>query len=86
MSLWAVLYLIAAYWAATALFYILSRFRAPILPLVAAAAGGWASWMIRAWRRKPRERRRTLLLGGGAVLQRLGDGSSFAAGELVFIP
>lgn len=61
-------YFIAAYWAATALFYILSRFRAPILPLVAAAAGGWASWMIRAWRRKPRERRRTLLLGGGALL------------------
>ncbi len=61
-------YFIAAYWAATALFYILSRFRAPVLPLIAAAAGGWAGWMIRRWKRRPEERRLTLLLGGGALL------------------
>lgn len=38
VRLWLLVYCAAAYWAATALFYILSRFRAPILPLVAVAA------------------------------------------------
>ena len=61
-------YFIAAYWGATALFYILSRFRAPILPLAAVAGGAFAGWMIRRWKSAPQARKQTLLLGGGALV------------------
>lgn len=68
VRLWLLVYCAAAYWAATALFYILSRFRAPILPLVAVAAGGFASWFLRRWRRSPERRRQLLLCGGGGLV------------------
>lgn len=35
------LYFVAAYWLGTAAFYILARFRAPIIPLLAVLAGGF---------------------------------------------
>ena len=65
---WLLLYFIAAYWGATALFYILSRFRAPILPVAAVAGGAFVGWMIRRWNTAPAERKHTLLLGGGALV------------------
>ncbi len=65
---WMLIGLIAAYWAATALFYILSRFRAPILPLVAIAAGAFAGWGIRRWKLAPDCRKQLLLYGGGGFL------------------
>lgn len=65
---WLLLYFIAAYWGATALFYILSRFRAPMVPLAAVAGGAFAAWMIRRWRMAPEARKHTLLLGGGALV------------------
>lgn len=68
LSEWLLLYFIAAYWGATALFYILSRFRAPILPLAAVAGGAFVGWMIRRWKSAPAARRHTLLLGGGALV------------------
>ena len=61
-------YFICAYWAAAALFYILSRFRAPVLPLVAVAGGGYVGWMFRRWKRNPGGRRKLLLYGGAALL------------------
>ena len=65
---WLLLYFIAAYWGATALFYILSRFRAPIVPLAAVAGGAFVGWMVRRWKTAPAERKHTLLLGGGALV------------------
>ena len=65
---WLLLYFIAAYWGATALFYILSRFRAPILPLAAVAGGAFVGWMVRRWKTAPEARKHTLLLGGGALV------------------
>lgn len=47
-------YFILAYWAATALFYILSRFRAPILPLCFVAGGIFLDRAIRTFRRDRR--------------------------------
>lgn len=68
LPVWLLFYFIAAYWGATALFYILSRFRAPILPLAAVAGGAFAGWMIRRWKSAPQARKQTLLLGGGALV------------------
>ncbi len=68
VKLWLLIYFVAIYWAATALFYILSRFRAPILPLVAVAAGGFAAWFLRRWRHAPEKRRQLLLYGGGVFI------------------
>ena len=68
VKLWLLIYFIAAYWGATALFYILSRFRAPILPLIAVAAGGFVAWLLRRWRRVPDKRRQLLLYGGGMLV------------------
>ena len=42
---------IVLYWGAVAAFYILSRFRAPILPLTAIAAGGFLACIPRRLRR-----------------------------------
>lgn len=68
VKLWLLLYFVAVYWGATALFYILSRFRAPILPLIAVAAGGFAAWFLRRWRLAPEKRRQLLLYGGGTLV------------------
>ena len=68
VKLWLLLYFVAVYWGATALFYILSRFRAPILPLIAVAAGGFAAWFLRRWRLAPEKRRQQLLYGGGTLV------------------
>lgn len=40
-------YFIGAYWVGTALFYILARFRMPLLPLLAVAATIAVEWLIR---------------------------------------
>ncbi len=62
-------YFIVAYWGAVALFYILSRFRAPVLPFLAIAGGGFVGWALRRRRlTPPAERRRPLLFGGAALL------------------
>lgn len=68
VKLWLLIGFVAVYWGATALFYILSRFRAPILPLVAVAAGGFAAWFLRRWKRAPEKRRQLLLYGGGVLV------------------
>jgi 4-amino-4-deoxy-L-arabinose transferase-like glycosyltransferase len=43
-------YLIVAYWGATAAFYILCRFRAPVLPFLAIAAGYFVQYALMRWR------------------------------------
>jgi len=68
VRLWLLVGLVATYWAATALFYILSRFRAPILPLVAVAAGAFVSAAIRRWKLAPDRRKQLLLYWGGGFL------------------
>ena len=68
LPVWLLFYFIAAYWGATALFYTLSGFRAPIPPLAAVAGGAFAGWMIRRWKSAPQARKQTLLLGGGALV------------------
>jgi len=68
VGFWLLSGLIVIYWGATALFYILSRFRAPILPLVAVAAGAFVSWAIRRWKLAPDRRKQLLLYGGGGFL------------------
>ena len=68
VKLWLLIGFVAVYWGATALFYILSRFRAPILPLVAVAAGGFAAWFLLRWKRAPEKRRQLLLYGGGVLV------------------
>ncbi|MDR0931996.1 MAG: glycosyltransferase family 39 protein [Victivallales bacterium] len=64
VRLFLLVYFVAAYWAGTALFYILSRFRAPILPMVAIAAGFFVAWVIRRWKLDPTRRKESLLYGG----------------------
>lgn len=68
VRLWLLVCCVAVYWAGTALFYILSRFRAPILPLVAVAAAGFAAWFRRRWKFAPEQRRRLLLSGSAGTL------------------
>ncbi|MGE4564082.1 MAG: ArnT family glycosyltransferase [Victivallaceae bacterium] len=53
---WALLYyLVLTYWGATALFYILSRFRAPILPLALIFGGVFLDQAYRIYRRHGRK-------------------------------
>lgn len=56
-------YFIIAYWLSTALFYILARFRMPLLPLMAVAAALGIEWLFRH-RRAPRP----IMLSGIAAL------------------
>lgn len=49
-------YFLLCHWAGTALFYNLSRFRAPVIPLMAAAAGGF---LMLAWQTGRASRRGT---------------------------
>ena len=55
---------IVFYWGAVAAFYILSRFRAPVLPLAAVAAGGFLACIPRRLKRD----RKSLLPLFGALL------------------
>lgn len=48
------LYFIIAYWLGTAGFYILARFRVPVLPLLAIIAGGYLQSLFLAWKIKKR--------------------------------
>ncbi len=59
---------VLAYLAAVAVFYILSRFRAPALPFLAIFGGGFLATLLRSFRLKPEPRRQRLLLGGVALL------------------
>ncbi|MDD3153238.1 MAG: glycosyltransferase family 39 protein [Victivallaceae bacterium] len=66
------------YWMATAVFYILGRFRAPLLPAVAVFAGLYCDWVWRMLRE--RARRRIVL----AALPALAAGAfvTFSANDL----
>ena len=50
------------YWGAVALFYILSRFRAPIIPLTQVFAGAFLASLILRWKRWERNRKILWLL------------------------
>jgi hypothetical protein len=47
---------ILLYWGAIAVFYILSRFRAPIIPLVTVAGGGFLACYLKALRKDKKKR------------------------------
>lgn len=57
------IYMIAAFWAATALFYILARFRVPVIPLLAVFAGIFVIWFKDSYRI-----RKELCIGGGMLI------------------
>ncbi len=59
---------IVLYWGAVAVFYNLSRFRAPIIPELAIAGGFFIATLLRRCRRAPAERRPLVLAGCGAAL------------------
>ncbi len=69
--LWMLYWFIFAYWGTIALFYNLSRFRAPILPAVAVAGGCYLAWLWRCRLRSGEKRRRALLAGTAAGLAAL---------------
>ena len=48
---------IIIYWGAIAVFYILSRFRAPILPLTALFAGAFLSTLFMRWKKWERQQK-----------------------------
>ena len=48
---------ILIYWGAIAVFYILSRFRAPILPLTAIFAGAFLSALFQRWKKWDRQQK-----------------------------
>lgn len=50
------------YWGAIAVFYILSRFRAPILPLTAIFAGAFISTVLFKWKKWERQKKALALL------------------------
>ena len=54
------------YWGAIAIFYILSRFRAPILPLTAVFAGAFAAVVVLRWKRWGGLQKRLALLAAAA--------------------
>jgi len=49
-------------WAGVAAFYMLSRFRAPMLPCIAVFAGGWIAWIVPRFRE-----RRSVLCAAGSL-------------------
>ena len=61
------------YWGAIAVFYILSRFRAPILPLTAVFAGAFISVLFLKWKKWERQQKALALLA-------LASGIFFTAG------
>ena len=56
-SRWYLYGFVLLYWGAIAVFYILSRFRAPILPLTAVFAGAFASVLLQRWKKWTREQK-----------------------------
>ena len=74
-NVWLLYGFVVVYWLSIALFYNLSRFRAPILPLLAVMAGGVPNFLLR---RKLTSRRRLFALA--AVL--FGVFVSFSAYEI----
>lgn len=63
-GLWWLYGCIFSFVIAVIVFYNLSRFRAPVVPLMAVAAGGFVAMLRRDWRRREGRRRR---LGGDLV-------------------
>lgn len=57
---------IIIYWGAIALFYILSRFRAPIIPLTAIFAGAFLSTLFMRWKKWERQQRFKAVFCGAA--------------------
>ncbi len=62
LRLWMLYGFIVLYWGAVAAFYILSRFRAPILPLAAVMGGGFCTGVLHCRRSTGEARRLRLLL------------------------
>lgn len=56
------------YWGAIAVFYILSRFRAPILPLCSVFAGAFAALLFLKWKKWERQKRCLVLLALASAL------------------
>jgi hypothetical protein len=56
------------YWGAIAVFYILSRFRAPILPLTAVFAGAFLSALYQRWKKWERQQKFKVVFCGVAGL------------------
>lgn len=69
------IYMIMAFWGATALFYILARFRVPIIPVLAIFAGIFLVWFWECYRQ-----RSVLIIGGSALI--FGVFISFSAYDL----
>ncbi len=59
------LYMVVAYWGATAAFYILGRFRLPVLPLLAVFGGIFLVWFYELRMKKAME---AYMLGGAAMV------------------
>lgn len=59
------LFMVAAYWGATAMFYMLSRFRVPIMPVLAVFAGIFPAWFLEFRKRKSLD---AYMYGGGALV------------------
>ena len=57
---------ILIYWGAIAVFYILSRFRAPILPLTAVFAGAFLSALFQRWKKWDRQQKFKVVFCGVA--------------------
>ncbi|MFA7232148.1 MAG: hypothetical protein WC071_12830, partial [Victivallaceae bacterium] len=65
LKLFLLYYFVLAYWLATAAFYILARFRAPVIPLLAIFS---AIFLNRFWRLRKYDSRRAYLTGSTALL------------------
>ena len=65
IKLWVIYGLVIAFWAAVTLFYMLSRFRAPVLPLLFVFGGGFADDAVERVRRAVGKMRR---LAAGKLL------------------
>lgn len=59
------LYMVIAYWGATAAFYILCRFRLPVLPLLAVFGGIFPVWFYEFRQKKAME---AYMIGGAAMV------------------
>ncbi len=66
-SIYWILHIVIGYWAATAAFYNLSRFRAPVLPMMAVLGALAMVRLVRVWRLQPRAVLPMTLCGVAAV-------------------